>query len=96
MIPVTAIGALSPVTLSPTSATAQPAGGFGQLVSHSLHQFTHQQSHAQTLIAQAMAGRTSVTTAMVAATQAQTGLDVASAIRNSGVQSLQTLINLQI
>ena len=100
MTPISPVSPVSPVTMTaaPTSTpgTAASARGFGELVDAALNNFQAQQVQAQNVLAQAMAGNGSVTGAMVAVSESQSALDVATAIRNASVQAVQSLMNLQI
>jgi flagellar hook-basal body complex protein FliE len=54
------------------------------------------QSNADTTIQQAMVGNVSVTQAMVAMTQAQSQLDIATAIQNQAVSAYQSIMNMPL
>ena len=97
---------ISPVTpvkaVTMTAGTAGAPGStasaqrFGQMVASAINQFQTTQTQAQNVLAQAMAGHGSVTSAMIAVSESQSALDVAAAVRNATVQTVQSLMNLQI
>ncbi len=95
---------MTPLSIAPVAAasgagtTAKPASGtgFAGLLQNALTGLAQSQAHANQAIAAAMTGHTSVTAAMVAVTEAQASLDVATAVRNNVVQAYQTIMNMPL
>lgn len=69
---------------------------FGALLGHAVQSLESTQQQANNTIQQAMTGGASVTSAMVAMVQAQSSLDVATAVRNNAMQAYQTIMNMPI
>lgn len=89
------ISPVAPVTLSPgVSATsgASTSLSFGALVA----QMSAAQNRAEAAVAAAVSGQGSVTQAMIDVSEAQTGLDVAAAVRNALLQSANTIMNWSV
>ncbi|MCY0878372.1 MAG: flagellar hook-basal body complex protein FliE [Firmicutes bacterium] len=94
-IPITL---LSPVTLPSGSATSgtSTASSFGALLGQAISGLAQSQTTADQTIQAAMAGQVSVTDAMVAMTQAQATLDIATAVQNQAVTAYQTIMNMPL
>lgn len=92
------ISLLPAVTLNQGTASASSALpiNFGSLLGQAVSSLQQGQSSANQTIQQAMAGNVSVTQAMVAMTQAQTQLDVATAVQNQALSAYQTIMNMPI
>lgn len=94
---------MTPITIAPVAgvnAAATPVskvpGSFAAVLQHALTGVSQSQAHANQAIAAAMTGKTSVTAAMVAVTEAQASLDVTTAVRNNVVQAYQTIMNMPL
>lgn len=98
MLPIGSIAALPPLTLTPsaTASVRTTSTSFGSLMAHSLAAIQQQQAQAETAVAHAVTGQGSTTQAMVAVTEAQTSLDVATSLRNALMQTGSTLMNFQV
>lgn len=91
-----------PITLLPpisssggTSQTSLPSN-FGALVGQAIQGLQSGQDQANQTIQQAMAGNVSVTQAMVAMTEAQSQLDIATAVQNQAVSAYQNIMNMPL
>ncbi|PSR23339.1 MAG: flagellar hook-basal body complex protein FliE [Sulfobacillus acidophilus] len=88
---------LPPVTLSGSEAQQQGlSSNFGALLGQAITGLTQGQANADQTIQQALVGNVSVTQAMIAMTQAQSQLDVATAIQNQAVSAYQTIMNMPL
>lgn len=88
---------LPPVTLGGASLQQTSlSSNFGALVGQALQSLQQGQTQANQTIQQAMAGNVSVTEAMVAMTQAQSQLDIATAVQGQAVSAYQTIMNMPL
>ncbi len=69
---------------------------FGNLLSTAVNQVSGSQSSANDAITKAMLGTGSVTNAMVAMTQAQMTLDVATSVTTNAQNAYQTIMNMPL
>lgn len=94
-IPITL---LPPVTLGGTTSATHTSlsPNFGSLLGQAVQGLQQSQSSANQTIQQAMAGNVSVTQAMVAMTQAQSALDVATSVQNQAISAYQSIINMPL
>jgi flagellar hook-basal body complex protein FliE len=91
------ISLLSPVTITNgASHSASVANNFGTLLGQAVASLVQSQATADQTIQQAMVGHVSVTDAMVAMTQAQATLDIATSIQNQAVTAYQTIMNMPL
>ncbi len=88
---------MNPIQLT-TSGTTGPTQGssFTQLIGHAINSVASSQQHANLSIQQAMAGQGSVTSAMVSMVEAQSTLDVATAVNNNVISAYQSIMNMPI
>jgi flagellar hook-basal body complex protein FliE len=90
---------INPGTLS-TASSAGSAGKsgstFGSLLTGAVHALDSSQSTANQQITGAMTGQVSVTQAMMAVSEAQSSLDVATSVRNNVVQAYQSIMNMSV
>lgn len=99
MLPISGVAPVSSVALSKPVTPSTGSGAhqnFGHLVATAVNHLETSQNNAQNVLAQAIAGHGSVTNAMTAVSQSQSAVDVATAIRNASVQTVQSFMNLQI
>jgi len=82
--------------LAPGHTPSGHATSFANLVSSAVGQLQTSQASAQSAISQAMVGTGSVTSAMVAMTQAQMTLDVATSVTTGAENAYQTIMNMQL
>lgn len=87
---------LPPVTLSGSAAKTSLSSNFGALLGQAVAGLQNGQTTASETIQQAMAGNVSVTQAMVAMTQAQSQLDIATAVQNQAVSAYQNIMNMPL
>lgn len=88
---------LPPVTLDGSGTQQQSlSSNFGTLLGQAITGLGQGQASADQTIQQALTGNVSVTQAMVAMTQAQSQLDVATAIQNQAVSAYQTIMNMPL
>ncbi len=87
---------LPPVTLSHGANQSSLPNNFGALVGQAIQGLEQGQTNANATIRQAMVGNVSVTQAMVAMTQAQSQLDVATAMQSQAVTAYQNIMNMPI
>lgn len=94
-LPITLI---PPVTLSGGASGAQASlpSNFGSLLGQAITGLEQGQTSANQTIQQAMVGNVSVTQAMVAMTQAQSQLDIATAVQNQAVSAYQSIMNMPL
>lgn len=87
---------LPPVT--PTGGVNQTSlpSNFGNLLGHAVQSLQAGQVSANATIQQAMIGNVSVTQAMVAMTQAQSQLDIATAIQSQAISAYQSIMNMPL
>ncbi len=91
------ISLLSPVTLTAgASSQSHISSHFGTLLGQAIASLVHSQAAADQTIQQAMVGHVSVTDAMVAMTQAQATLDIATSIQSQAVNAYQTIMNMPL
>ncbi|PSR36679.1 MAG: flagellar hook-basal body complex protein FliE [Sulfobacillus thermosulfidooxidans] len=82
--------------LGPSTASKSSSSSFGALLDGAVRQLEMSQAQANQQITGAMTGQVSVTQAMVAVSEAQSALDVATAVRNNVVQAYQTIMNMSV
>lgn len=87
---------LSPVSLSNPVSHANLPSNFGQLIGQALNGLQNSQTQANSTIQQAMTGQVSVTQAMVAMTQAQSTLDIATSVQNQAISAYQSIMNMPL
>ncbi|NMP23546.1 flagellar hook-basal body complex protein FliE [Sulfobacillus harzensis] len=88
---------LPPITLGGSQPVkASLASNFGTLLGQAVQGLEQGQSSANQTIQQAMAGNVSVTQAMVAMTEAQSALDVATSVQNQAISAYQSIINMPL
>lgn len=94
---VPGITLLPPVTLGGGQAQKTSlSSNFGSLLGQAVHGLEKSQTSANQTIQQAMTGNVSVTQAMVAMTQAQSALDVATSVQNQAISAYQNIINMPL
>ena len=98
MIMIPAIAHLpAPANLLPPGQSATAAApSFAHLLASAVNQLSQSQATAQHAITQAMLGTGSVTGAMVAMTQAQLTLDVATSVTGNAQTAYQTIMNMPL
>ncbi len=96
MTPIT-LQMLNPIQFS-TSGTSGPTQGssFSQMMANAMNAVGQSQNSANQAIQQAMSGQGTVTGAMVAIAEAQSTLDVATAVNNNVVSAYQTIMNMPL
>lgn len=72
------------------------SSNFGSLLGQAVQGLEKGQTSANETIQQAMTGNVSVTQAMVAMTQAQSALDVATSVQNQAISAYQNIINMPL
>lgn len=82
--------------LAPGTTASSGATTFGSLLTSAVNQVGASQASAQGAVTQAMLGTGSVTGAMVAMTQAQMTLDVATSVTTNAQNAYQTIMNMQL
>ena len=87
---------LPPVTISGGASQTSLSNSFGALLGQAITGLEQGQATANTTIQQAMVGNVSVTQAMVAMTQAQSQLDIATAVQSQAVSAYQSIMNMPL
>ncbi len=77
-------------------ASKSSGSSFGSLLQGAVHSLESSQAQANQQITGAMTGQVSVTQAMVAVSEAQSTLDVATSVRNNVVQAYQSIMNMSV
>ncbi|WP_298229237.1 flagellar hook-basal body complex protein FliE [Gryllotalpicola sp.] len=93
-----AASALAAVQQATATAAAQPTSGtsFATSLTGSVDSLQALQSNANTLAVQAVTGNLNdIADATIAATRAQVTMELASAVRNKGVDAFNQIMNMQ-
>lgn len=98
VLPPVTVSPVPTVTFNPSNTVVPSNGGvsFGQMVAGALSQLQGSQQAANAAVQSALTGSGTVTGAMIAMTEAETAINVASAVRNNAIQAYQTILNMPL